>query len=140
MPAAPKPVSPQKGGLLWARIIVFLLILGATGIMLTFPNVPAPFDRCQILYFTGYPCPACGITHGLYALIHGQFKDAFIVYPFAYPVAFGIVIAVIGIFLPNRLWKRLMDIRWISWSLGIGTATTILGILICWFLRLLQAG
>lgn len=108
--------------------------------MVSFPNVPAPFDRCQILHFTGYPCPACGITRGLNALIHGQFKNAFMIFPFVYPVALGFAIAIIGVFLPNHVWKRLMDIRWITWTLGIGMATTILGILSCWFLRLLQAG
>ena len=61
------------------------------------------------------------------------------IFPFVYPLALGIIVAFIGVFLPDRVWKQLMSIRWISWTLGIGMATTILGILSCWFLRLLQA-
>lgn len=137
MCVAPQPVLPQRGGLLWARIAVLFLTAGAIAIILSYPDVQSPFDQCQFLRITGHECPACGITRGLSALIHGRFRDAFFLYPFAFPVALGVFIAVIGSLLPNRLWRRVMATRWMPWVLGVGGTATVLGIIVHWLLRIL---
>lgn len=134
---APKPVSPKRGGFIWARITVLVLGGAAAWIVMSYPSISSPVLECQVKRLTGYECPACGITRGLSALVHGRFGEALDVYPFAFPVAFGTVLVMIGALLPDRIWKWLMAIRWFPWLLGLGAGLTGFGILARWMIRCL---
>ncbi len=54
---------------------------------------------CIIKYLTGIPCPACGSTRSVMALIGGDFSEAFFLNPS------GFIIALIALALPVwMLW------------------------------------
>lgn len=132
MTIAPSPVRPCRGGLLWARVLTLLLGASAAWVVASYSPEAPPLIECQVLKWTGRECPACGITRGLSALIHGRFEAAFEIYPFAFPVALGTLLAMIGALLPDRLWRRMMATRWIPWLLGLGASGTAMGILARW--------
>ena len=54
-------------------------------------------SMCVMVWLTGYPCPACGMTRAAYCLLHLDFIDAWRMHPFIYAV-------VVYLFL--FLWNR----------------------------------
>lgn len=121
--------------MLWARILVLLLGFGAVWIVCAYSPDSGFLLECQILRLTGHECPACGITRGLSALVHGRFGEAWAIYPFAFPVALGSVFAMIGAVLPERAWRRMMTARWFPWLIGLGAGLTGSGIVVRWLFR-----
>lgn len=41
---------------------------------------------CPLVLFTGFPCPACGLTRAGFHVLHLDFAGAFHTHPFIYPV------------------------------------------------------
>lgn len=52
---------------------------------------------CPMVWITGFPCPACGLTRAGIRLLHLDFKGAWKMHPFIYAFAAGVVIFA---------WKR----------------------------------
>ena len=52
---------------------------------------------CPLVWITGFPCPACGLTRAGIRLLHLDFKGAWKMHPFIYAFAAGMVIFA---------WKR----------------------------------
>lgn len=44
---------------------------------------------CSFLSRTGYPCPSCGLTTSTSALMHAEFRGAFLAHPMGYVVVAG---------------------------------------------------
>jgi len=64
---------------------------------------------CLFQKFTGIPCPGCGGQRSVVHLLHGEFGEAFFMYPAIYPlIIVGLLIAVNYIF-PFEQYSR-----WIS--------------------------
>jgi len=99
------------------------------------PESPPPGFVCVVKKITGHECPACGITRALTALAHARFVDAYHYFPFVYPACIGLLIAMAGAVLPDRLWKIAMANRWVCRILILGGITTVSGILLRWILR-----
>lgn len=51
---------------------------------------------CPLKYLTGYDCPGCGFQRSMLALISGDFKNSFYLYPPAIPILLTIVISLIA--------------------------------------------
>ncbi len=66
--ASPAGTRIRAAGLLGGGLIV--LVLARTGVIL---HVPI---RCRFHDVTGIPCPTCGMTHAVTALIQGQWGNA----------------------------------------------------------------
>jgi len=65
--------SVWVGGLLLA-----LLALGGVTVVFFFDPALTPFyPQCAFHRLTGLNCPGCGATRGLYALLHGHWRQAF---------------------------------------------------------------
>lgn len=47
---------------------------------------------CPMVWITGFPCPACGLTRAGIRLLHLDFQGAWQMHPFIYAVAAGIAI------------------------------------------------
>jgi len=78
--AAPLAAPPKiKPGLLgWFGGAVSVFAVAAIGAVLYFfdPAKHHFFPICQFHQLTGWNCPGCGATRGLYALVHGQVLTA----------------------------------------------------------------
>ena len=48
--------------------------------------IPAPFRTCASLRIFGHPCPLCGVTRGLNALLHGDLRTAWLMNPLTFPL------------------------------------------------------
>ncbi len=46
---------------------------------------------CPLVYLTGFPCPACGLTRASLKLLSGDFKGAFIANPSIYIILFMLI-------------------------------------------------
>lgn len=94
----------------WARWSHALLLLGVlvmfgVGLYLT-PNAQGHgthqqlgLPPCTIYLLTGRPCPSCGLTTSVSAILHGQFELALR----ANPIGFLIVAASVGVALNSLL-------------------------------------
>jgi len=50
---------------------------------------------CGFLMRTGYPCPSCGLTTSAAAVVHGEFRKAFLAHPMGFVVVAGL--AAVGV-------------------------------------------
>ncbi|MCS6918909.1 MAG: DUF2752 domain-containing protein [Fimbriimonadales bacterium] len=97
----------------WARWSHALLLLGVlvmfgVGLYLT-PNAQGHgthqqlgLPPCTIYFLTGRPCPSCGLTTSVSAILHGQLALAWR----ANPIGFVIVVAALAVAL-NSLYALL---------------------------------
>jgi hypothetical protein len=56
--------------------------------------------RCLIKALTGYDCPFCGFQRSVWALVRGNFVDAFMYNPYLYiisPYLIMVILCVLGI-------------------------------------------
>lgn len=60
------------------------------------------YSSCPVVMFTGYPCPACGLTRAGIELLNGQFREAFEMNAFIYPLAVLVILFVITRYLLQR--------------------------------------
>lgn len=65
---------------------------------------------CLFKTLTGIPCPGCGGQRSVLFLIHGDFIDAFWMYPAIYPLFFlgGLIVA--NYFFPFKRSSRLISL------------------------------
>jgi hypothetical protein len=71
---------------LWAVLIVLgWMALGAAAIVLM-AHLDRPVVLCIIKRCTGIPCPTCGFTRGLLALLHGNITQAWLYNPLLFSV------------------------------------------------------
>lgn len=49
---------------------------------------------CPFLVLTGYPCPTCGCTHALLALLHGNWEAYRTYQPMALPLVFSVILCL----------------------------------------------
>lgn len=62
----------------------------------------APVNGCVVRFFTGIPCPSCGMTRAAFSLLRFDFCMAFYYHPLVY------------LLLPLSLW---VIIRYIFWGI-----------------------
>jgi hypothetical protein len=111
-------IAPVSGWARWSHALLLLgvLVMVAVGLYLT----PDPAGHgthqqlglppCTIYYLTGRPCPSCGLTTSVSAILHGQFGLAWR----ANPMGFLIVAAAGAVALNSLfalLWGRSVRIE-----------------------------
>lgn len=86
-----RPLIPGERDeeLIWGTIISLSGLFTACWIWLGLPVLTCPFHA-----ITGTPCPTCGITRGLFSLLHGDPRAAFFFNPLGL-----IILLVIAIYL-----------------------------------------
>ena len=62
--------------------------------------------QCPVLYFFGVPCPTCGVTRALIALLQGDIQEYFERQPMALPLVLTVVICIHLSKMPVRM-KRI---------------------------------
>lgn len=67
------------------------------------------YSICPMVSFTGFPCPACGLTRAGFAVLRLDFAGAWRMHPFIYPI-----IVLLLLFFINRYFlsgKRRRELR-----------------------------
>ena len=74
--AAPPKLKPA--GFVWFGVALFALAAAVLVAVVYFfnPVTSSFYPVCQFHRLTGWNCPSCGATRGLYALLHGQLLTA----------------------------------------------------------------
>ena len=88
--------------------------------------------RCIFFEVTGFYCPGCGSGRALYALLHRDWKDAFLhnilFLPMSIPAAAVFLYEYLRILIPALHWKPVFFPRWLE----VGCCILLFAF---WFLR-----
>jgi len=109
-------------------VAAFQLTLSASGL---------PGLACPLLKLTGWPCPGCGLTRAVLALLHGAWKKSLTLHAFA-PILLA-ALALIGIasFLPQQQRQRFADtVERVEKKTRL-SAVLLIGLVVYWLIRLL---
>lgn len=106
-----------------AALCRFLAILPAP--LILFQVLHLPGLPCLFHEMTGLPCPGCGMTRAIVALLHGDLAQAFTHHPLGVPVAaIWLLLAVAGL-LPTARRLRLADALAV-WDRRLALSTLLL--------------
>lgn len=114
-----------------------LMIAGAAGLQTALVSLGLPGWSCPFLHVLGLPCPGCGLSRAVVALLHGDWRTSFEVHAFA-------PILVVGLFL--IIWTAILPQKQRTWFIGrvemverrTGiTAILLIGLVLYWLFRLL---
>jgi len=61
------------------------------------------FEVCLLKRFTNLPCPSCGTTRSVAAILNGDFGKAFFINPFGFIAISFLIIAPLWVFLDLKL-------------------------------------
>ena len=61
--------------------------------------------QCPIKFLAKIPCPSCGTTHAIFALLRGNIKQYFVYQPMAVFLVIDIVLAFIAQEINNGLFR-----------------------------------
>ena len=96
-------------------VTVCRLVVGTCGALGAANLVGLPVWTCVFHHFTGLPCPGCGMTRAVSALVRGQWSLAMRFHPFspAYLIM-GVLLAVAALG-PHEVRKRLVaKVAWLE--------------------------
>ena len=89
------------------------LRLSVTGLVLLalwYAPKMAELSLCGFRWLTGYPCPLCGMTHALSAMVHGQWGEAVRFHPLS-PVVMMTGLTLLAGAPGSRIpWKLLISL------------------------------
>ena len=125
-----KPTPEQRQvALLWGVVALSSVALRPVWLAL------APFaPRCPFRVLTGIPCPTCGTTHAVVALLRGEIGAAFAANPLA--AAAGLTFVVGGLAAP--LWAA---VRWpvpdLPTPLPVWLRAAVIGVLLAGWIYLI---
>lgn len=85
------------------RIILFLGIIAIIILLFFNPVEHVWYPKCFFYQITGFECPSCGTQRAFHAMLHGNFKKAFLYNPFL----FFVLPYVIGL-----VWSKLSKRKW----------------------------
>ncbi|MCL6536033.1 MAG: DUF2752 domain-containing protein [Armatimonadetes bacterium] len=111
-------LAPVSGWARWGHALLLLGVLVMVGVGLYLTPDPAGHGThqqlglppCTIYYLTGRPCPSCGLTTSVSAILHGQFGLAWRANPMGYGiVAAAVIVALNSLFA--LLWGRSVRIE-----------------------------
>lgn len=109
----------------WGLRGVAIGALVVTGLLLALPEWWCPIARS-----TGVPCPGCGMTRALLALLHGDFAAAFAHHPLS------LVVVPVGTWALAR-WHRSTPTPNQARSIEAPLAVFVTAAWLVWLLRLL---
>lgn len=111
-------LAPVSGWARWSHALLLLGVLVMVGVGLYLTPDPAGHGThqqlglppCTIYYLTGRPCPSCGLTTSVSAILHGQFGLAWRANPMGFVIVAGaVVVALNSLFA--LLWGRSVRIE-----------------------------
>ena len=111
-------LAPVSGWARWSHALLLLGVLVMVGVGLYLTPDPAGHGThqqlglppCTIYYLTGRPCPSCGLTTSVSAILHGQFGLAWRANPMGFVIVAGAVVVALNS-LSALLWGRSVRIE-----------------------------
>ncbi|HXV42256.1 MAG TPA: DUF2752 domain-containing protein [Anaerolineae bacterium] len=96
------------------------------------PGWPCPF-----LHVVGLPCPGCGLSRAMVALLQGNWRTSLDLHAFAPIFALALVLVIGATILPQkqRIWL-VSQLEIVERRTGI-TAILLIGLVFYWLVRLL---
>jgi len=113
-PAQPAP-SPVGSSYPTALAVWIGAAVAATGVIVWLATLgPGETTICLLRHWTGVPCPGCGVTRSIAALLHGGLGEALTLHPLAPVAAAEALVGWIawGVSLTRR--RRGLDERWLA--------------------------
>lgn len=74
-------------GVLWGVIVVMSCVCALVYLYWHDPETVGAYPQCVFRSVTGFWCPGCGLTRGLYACLHGDIFTAIKMNPLVFVVA-----------------------------------------------------
>jgi hypothetical protein len=74
--------------------VVCWAVLGVAGVHLTLVGLNLPSWQCPIRHGLGVPCPSCGLSRAITALLQGQWQQALAIHAFA-PIVLVILLLLL---------------------------------------------
>ena len=111
-------IAPVSGWARWSHALLLLGVLVMVGVGLYLTPDPAGHGThqqlglppCTIYYLTGRPCPSCGLTTSVSAILHGQFGLAWRANPMGFVIVAGALAVAINSLLA-LFWGRSVRIE-----------------------------
>jgi hypothetical protein len=129
-------IVPVSGWARWSHALLLLGVLVMVGVGLYLTPEPAGHGThqqlglppCTIYYLTGRPCPSCGLTTSVSAILHGQFGLAWRANPMGFVIVAGALAVAINSLLA-LFWGRSVRIE------NTRFTVLLLGLLAIWLLH-----
>ncbi len=90
----------------WYTLLALTAIYGWLWLQFSNRGHHRPLPVCIIKNITGYPCPSCGTTRGVMALLHGQWATALWLNPLSIVAIITLItttlLFTLDTFLPGR--------------------------------------
>ncbi|MBZ4418120.1 DUF2752 domain-containing protein [Myxococcus sp. RHSTA-1-4] len=82
-------------------------VIGAAALAhLVLMRFDLPAWQCTVRDAVGIPCPGCGLSRAITALVHGQWRDALTLHAFAPVILAGLVLVTGMALLPEAARRR----------------------------------
>lgn len=95
------------------RLLTLAAVAVALAAIFVLESRPSESVLCPFRWATSLPCPFCGMTRGLAALLHGRIVEAIEHHPFSPLALAGILATAAGRVPPPFMWK------WLAVGLGV---------------------
>lgn len=69
------------------------------------------YSSCPFVMITGFPCPGCGLSRAGFALLRGEFSQAWYFNPFIYGISLLVIVFLIRRYLLHKEAKSLQ--KWL---------------------------
>ena len=113
-----------------------LVLVGAGLLHVGLSLAGLPGWRCPIKAATGIPCPGCGLTAAIEALLHGDWRNSLSLHAFAPIFLLSFIVMAFVSLLPEMARQRaILGISSLEKRTGI-TAWVLFCLVIYWVLRL----
>jgi hypothetical protein len=111
-------------------------IAGVAAVHMTLVATGLPGWQCPMRYGLGVPCPGCGLSRAVKALVSGNMGQAIAIHAFA-PISLGVLVLILYSVLgsrnqQNRMIQHVQQIE----KLGV-SAILVVVFMLYWLMRLL---
>lgn len=117
--------------------MLMIVVCSVAAFQLIWAGSGLPGWSCPLLQSTGFPCPGCGLTRAVVALLHGDWQKSLTLHAFA-PILLA-ALALIGIasFLPQQQRHSFADTVEKVEKKSRLSAVLLIGLVAYWLVRLL---
>ncbi len=112
-------------------------MLGAAGLQLGTFALNLPTWPCPFLHVAGIPCPGCGLTRAIIALLNADWQTALALHAYAPIFVLAIFLIACATLLPPKPRRWFIgQFELVERRTGI-TAILLIGLVVYWLIRLL---